>query len=170
MWGKDNSERQMLLSGKYEHNIDLKNRLAIPSQMREEMERCGDGKKVFVARGMEKGTLAIWPEVSFLAMADQLPKSPIPDPDQLAFEEMFFASAHGIVPDSQGRVVMPELLMQEMGIGRQVMITGVRDHMAVWNRDHFTRFQEENLAKIALLQQRTRDLILRDQERNRTQT
>ena len=159
----------MLFSGRYEHTIDTKNRLAIPSPVREEMERGGDGKKVFVARGMQEGTLAIWPEKNFLAMANQLPQSPIPDPDQLAFEEMFFASAYGVEPDTQGRILVPEVLMQEIGIGRQVVITGVRDHLAIWNREHFARFQEENKARIALLQQKTRDVILRNQERGRPQ-
>ena len=80
---------------------------------------------------------------------------------------MFFASAYGVEPDTQGRILVPEVLMQEIGIGRQVVITGVRDHLAIWNRDHFVRFQEENKARFALLQQKTRDVILRNQERSR---
>jgi DNA-binding transcriptional regulator/RsmH inhibitor MraZ len=123
----------MLFSGRYEHTIDSKNRLAIPSPIRDELERGGDGKKLYVARGMQEGTLAVWPEKHFLEMADQLPQTPIPD-----------------------------------GIGRQVVITGVRDHIAVWNRDDFARFQQENKARIALLQQRARDAIRGTLERSRT--
>ena len=70
----------MLFSGRYEHNIDAKNRLAIPSPVREEMERGGDGKKVYVARGMQEGTLAIWPEKNFLAMANQTAPESDPGP------------------------------------------------------------------------------------------
>jgi MraZ protein len=158
----------MLFSGRYEHTIDSKNRLAIPSPIRDELERGGDGKKLYVARGMQEGTLAVWPEKHFLEMADQLPQTPIPDPDQLAFEEIFFSSAYGVEPDGQGRILVPETLMQEVGIGRQVVITGVRDHIAVWNRDDFARFQQENKARIALLQQRARDAIRGTLERSRT--
>jgi MraZ protein len=159
----------MLFSGKYEHTIDSKNRLAIPSPLRDELERGGDGKKLYVALGMQEGTLAIWPEKHFLEMANQLPQTPIPDPDQLAFEQIFFSSAYGVEMDSQGRILVPETLMAEVGIGRQVVITGVRDHIAVWNRDDFARFQLENRARIAVLQRRARDAIHGARERSRTQ-
>jgi MraZ protein len=160
----------MLFSGTYEHNIDAKNRLAIPSPVREELERGGDGKKLYVAPGMLDKTLAIWPEKHFLAMTNQMPQSPIPDPDQLAFEGIFFSSTHGVEPDGQGRILVPEALMKEIGIGRQVMITGMRDHLAIWNRDDFARFKEENKARFALLQQRAREAIRKNLEHGRTQS
>lgn len=160
----------MLFSGRYEYTIDAKNRLAIPSPVREEIERGGDSRKVFVTRGMQEKTLAIWPEKHFLALANQLPQSPIPDPDQLAFETLFFSSSYGVEPDTQGRILVPEALMKDIGIGRQVVITGVRDHLAIWNRQDFETFQEENKARFALLQQRARDAIRKNLEQSRTQS
>ena len=159
----------MLLSGTYEHNIDAKNRLAIPSQVRDQMIQEGSSTKLYVAQGMQPGTLSIWPEKYFQQMADQLPQSPIPDPDQLAFEQMFFSDAYAVEPDSQGRILVPENLMKEMGIGRQVVITGVRDHLAVWNRDDFARFKQDNRSQMPLVLQKAREAIRRTQERNRTQ-
>jgi MraZ protein len=159
----------MLLSGTYEHNIDAKNRLAIPSQVRDQMIQEGSSTKIYVAQGMQPGTLSIWPEKYFQQMADQLPQSPIPDPDQLAFEQMFFSDAYPVEPDSQGRILVPENLMKEMGISRQVVITGVRDHLAVWNRSDFARFKQDNRSQMPLVLQKARDAIRRTQERNRTQ-
>lgn len=153
----------MLFSGTYEHSIDAKNRLAIPSQVRDEIERAGLGSKLYVAPGMQPGTLAIWPEKHFQQMADQLPQSPIPDPDQLDFENWFFSNAFGVEPDSQGRILVPEKLMTDMVIGRQVVIAGVRDHLAVWNRQDFTRFNQEKQPQMALLLAKAREAIRRAQ-------
>lgn len=158
----------MLFSGTYEHNIDAKNRLAIPSQVRDEMERAKLSTKLYVAPGMHPGTLAIWPEKHFQQVADQLPNSPIPDPDQLAFENWFFSNAFPVEPDSQGRILVPEKLMKDVGIGRQVVISGVRDHLAIWNREDFTRFNQQHQPQMALLLAKAREAIRRNQE-NRTQ-
>ncbi len=158
----------MLFSGTYEHSIDAKNRLAIPSPVREELERGGDGRKLYVAPGMLDKTMAIWPEKHFLAMSSQLPQDPLPDIDQLVFEGIFFSSTHGVEPDSQGRILVPEGLMKEIGIGRQVVITGMRDHLAVWNRDDFAKFKADNKARIPLLQQRAREAIRRNAEPSRS--
>ncbi len=159
----------MLFSGTYEHSIDAKNRLAIPSPVREELERGGDGKMLYVAPGLLDRTMAIWPQKHFIAMANQLPQGPLPDLDQLVFEGIFFSFTHGVEPDSQGRILVPEALMKEIGIGRQVVITGMRDHLAVWNRDDFAKFKEENKARIPLLQQRAREAIRRNAEISRNQ-
>jgi DNA-binding transcriptional regulator/RsmH inhibitor MraZ len=52
----------MLFSGAYEHNIDAKNRLAIPSPVRATLEQMELGKKLYVALGTRPRTLALWPE------------------------------------------------------------------------------------------------------------
>ncbi len=156
----------MLFSGTYEHSIDAKNRLAIPSQIREAMDEAGLGKQLFIAPGMQDRTLAIWPAQQFQQMADQLPQSPIPDPDLMAFENLFYSDAYAVEPDGQGRVLVPERLMKENGIERQVVITGVRDHMAIWNRADWLRFKQENQSQRALVLQRAREALRRNQERD----
>lgn len=156
----------MLFSGAYEHSIDAKNRLAIPSQVRSVLERNELGKRLYVALGMRPRTLAVWPEQQFNAMAQQLPRSPIPDPDQLQYEQFFFPTAHEVDLDSQGRILIPEGLLQLSEIGRQVFITGVNDHLEVWNKDEFQQFIRENWQQFAAVQQRARQAIL-NQERGR---
>ncbi len=150
----------MLFSGAYEHNIDAKNRLAIPSPVRATLEEMGLGKKLFVALGTRQGTLAIWPQEHFRAMAKQLPRSPIPDPALALYEQFLFSTTHSVDLDSQGRILIPEGLIQMAGISQKVFIIGVYDHLEIWNRDEFQQFIRENWQQYATVQQRARQAML----------
>lgn len=45
-------------------------------------------------------------------------------------------------PDSQGRVVIPERLLKRAGIGKEITLLGVHDHLEIWNRADYDAFQE----------------------------
>ena len=155
----------MLFSGAYEHTIDSKNRLAIPSQVRETLDRMGLTRRLFVAAGTSPGTLALWPEKHFLEMARQLPRSPIPDPDQLLYEQLFFSAAYPADIDNQGRILIPERLVQIAGIGKQVVITGVYDHLEICNKQDFDEFVSKHWQQYPQVQQNARQAILKDLQR-----
>jgi MraZ protein len=157
----------MLFSGAYEHNIDTKNRLAIPSPIRAALEQMGLGKKLYVALGTRPRTLALWPEEHFRAMAQQLPRSPIPDPDQLQYEQFFFSTAHDVDLDSQGRILIPEGLVQLSEISPKVFIIGVYDHLEIWNKDEYQQFVRENRQQYAMVQHQARQAILNSGQANR---
>jgi len=46
----------------------------------------------------------------------------------------FFAGASEAEPDKQGRVMLPTTLAKNAGIGREVVVAGVRDHLEIWDR------------------------------------
>jgi DNA-binding transcriptional regulator/RsmH inhibitor MraZ len=58
--------------------------------------------------------------------------------------------------DKQGRVVIPQRIMDQNELGRQVVLSGARDHLVLWNRGDFEAFMEEN-------QRRHMDLLRRAQ-------
>jgi MraZ protein len=45
-----------------------------------------------------------------------------------------FASAGEAEVDRQGRIVIPTNLLESVGIGREVTVTGVWDHIEIWDR------------------------------------
>jgi MraZ protein len=150
----------MLFSGAYEHNIDTKNRLAIPSPVRAALEEMGLGKKLYVAMGTRPRTLALWPEEHFKVMAQQLPRSPIPDLDQLQYEQFFFSTAHGVELDSQGRILIPDGLRDLSEIGAKVSIIGVYDHLEIWNQDEYKQFIVDNREQFLTMRGRARQSVL----------
>ena len=46
----------------------------------------------------------------------------------------FFANATAGELDKQGRIVIPAILLEREGIGREVTVTGVYDHLEIWDR------------------------------------
>ena len=49
-------------------------------------------------------------------------------------QRYFFASAAAAEPDKQGRVPIPAGLATAAGLGREVVVAGVYDHLEIWNR------------------------------------
>ena len=50
-------------------------------------------------------------------------------------EHFIFASAFDVVPDEQGRVVIPDRLIGYAKLGDQVYFLGVGDRIEIWNKE-----------------------------------
>lgn len=48
---------------------------------------------------------------------------------------MFFLSAKDVLPDANGRIVMPRNLTDLVGIDRDVVILGVGKHYEIWDAE-----------------------------------
>jgi transcriptional regulator MraZ len=118
-----------MLLGEYEHTIDDKNRLTLPSKFRAAFE---DG--VVVTRGMDGCLFAYtrddWDNLvqSRLATLDPLSK------EGRRMQRFFFSGATEAELDRQGRVMIPAALIQHGGLGRDVVVAGVMDHLEIWDR------------------------------------
>lgn len=124
----------MLFVGTYEHAIDAKQRLAIPSEIRGQMEASGEGDSLYAVL-LEGPTLGLYTARGFEKRAEQLDDSPRDAEDVLAYEQLFYALAQRLEVDKQGRVRLPERLMELANLGRDVVIIGVKDHLEIHNRE-----------------------------------
>src|SRR5262245_12727444 len=122
----------MIFAGHYEHSIDSKNRIAIPSKFRNRLDRSRDGAGLYVVPGQPVNTLWIYAERHFETLADRAASALIPDQDQLRFEQAFFPWAELVDIDTAGRIVLPEKMLKRANLERDVVICGVRDHMELW--------------------------------------
>jgi MraZ protein len=118
-----------MLLGEFEHTIDDKNRLTLPAKFRQALSG-----GLVITRGMD-GCLNCYPQAEW----EQLVDSRLVDLDPLSREgrlmtRYFFAGASEAEPDKQGRVLVPATLAKNAGIGREVVIAGVRDHLEIWDR------------------------------------
>ena len=134
----------MVFTGTYEHSIDKKNRLAIPAEIRSGIQRSlGDAKSesisLYVTLGQSisgggVGALSLYTEESFELRAQELDASQLDAEDLLAYERLFFALARRVELDKQGRVLLPEALLKRAGLGSDVVLLGVKDHLEIHNR------------------------------------
>ncbi|MFW6059025.1 MAG: division/cell wall cluster transcriptional repressor MraZ [Phycisphaeraceae bacterium] len=128
----------MVFTGTYEHTIDSKNRLAIPSDIRHQIQRQmgaaeGDAIYLYVTLG-EDQSLSLYTEEGFEQRARELDNSELAPQDLLDYERMLFSLARRAELDKQGRVRLPENLLKQTGLGSEVVLLGVKDHLEVRDR------------------------------------
>lgn len=127
----------MVFTGTYEHSIDAKNRLAIPAEVRAQLQTDADHARpahLYVTLG-EGQALCLYTERSFEKRAEELDHSNL-EPDQLlAYERLMFSLARRVELDGQGRVRLPENLLQMAKLKADVVLIGVKDHLEVRDRE-----------------------------------
>jgi MraZ protein len=117
------------LIGTYIHNVDEKGRLAVPSKMRIEL---GDP---FYITCLTSDCLCIYSEEEWDKFADKLNAIPQTDTKAQRTVRMIFSSACKCEPDKQGRVLLPQLLRDRVGIDKEVVTIGASYRAEIWPRD-----------------------------------
>jgi len=119
-----------MLFGLHEHSLDSKNRLAIPSAVRDVLRPDVHGERFIAAPGLN-GCLWLWPEKTFERWAASQGQT-LSNPEEVArFEFLLFSQASSLSLDRVGRVCLPERLVTRYGLSGTLAIAGVRDHLEV---------------------------------------
>ena len=123
-----------MLLGEYEHTIDDKNRLTLPSRFRGAF-----AEGIVVTRGMD-GCLYAYTREDW----DSLVQNRLASLDPLSQEgrrmqRFFFSGAAETELDKQGRVGLPAALLQHAKLDRDVVVAGVHDHLEIRDRDAWRR-------------------------------
>jgi MraZ protein len=123
------------LLGAHSYQLDPKGRLSLPARFREAL---ADG--VWVTIGQD-GCLFAFPRVEWQRYADEVSASPLSDTQGRAYQRLFFGSSDELRLDVQGRLTLPGRLRDAVGIGKDVIVLGVRDRMEIWDRDSYERYE-----------------------------
>jgi MraZ protein len=131
--------------GEYEHTLDEKGRLTLPSRLRPYFEG-----GIVITKGVDRCLFAFPPEewaafkANIKAHADLSSKG-----RQLS--RMFFSMAFEASLDRQGRVLVPTKLAQYAGLARDVTLAGVDDRLEIWSTEEWNGYVEgadESFAEI----------------------
>lgn len=118
-----------MLIGTFENSITDKNRLAIPKKIREEFNG-----KLIISRGYE-GCLIMMDESRWDRLYKIISKEPILNLSVRDTYRFILAGAKELEVDKQGRVVMPEFLIEYAGLTTEVSFLGMNDWVEIWDRD-----------------------------------
>jgi len=144
----------MIFTGHYEHTIDAKNRLAVPRKYRNRLDPEADGSALVLAPGRPMDRLWLYTEREFERLASRTKSTLIPSEDQLFFDQIFFPLAEYLDLDSQGRVLIPDKMLDMTKLPREVMVCGVRDHIEVRSREAFNAEMQSAIDKFSEYQLR----------------
>jgi|MudIll2142460700_1097286.scaffolds.fasta_scaffold1580364_1 MraZ protein len=127
------------LLGTERYTIDKKGRVAIPVQLRRALN--AEARDTFVAVPGADGSLDLYPKDEWPRHEEWLRELAKGNPRVRKFLRMLLASAAELTLDEQGRVVLPNALMESASLKRegQALIFGAMDHIEVWDPGHFER-------------------------------
>ena len=117
--------------GEYNHTIDAKCRLIIPSGFREVL-----GDEFVVTKGMD-GCLFVFDNPEWQAFEEKLHKLPMIDKGARQFTRFFLAGAASVEVDKQGRILLPAVLREFAGITKDAVLVGVGSRVEIWSKDRW---------------------------------
>ncbi|WP_461204316.1 division/cell wall cluster transcriptional repressor MraZ [Clostridium sp. DL1XJH146] len=125
--------------GEYSHSLDSKNRMIIPSKLREQL----DGKCV-VSKGLD-GCLYVFPIKEWKILEEKLKKLPLTSKDARAFVRFFFSGANEIDIDKQGRTLIPQNLLEYACVKKEIVSIGVMTRIEIWSKEKWEDYNNSDI-------------------------
>ncbi len=140
----------MALSGTYTRSLDEKQRLAVPKRLCEDFNE-PELNSLYVAPGTDK-SLVLYSPAGFEKLARKIAKQSSNRVEVRNYKRLFYSRAERVELDAQGRVRIPERLVEFAGLSRDVVLVGVHDHAEIWDAaawEGFLKTQEPGFDEIS---------------------
>ncbi len=125
--------------GEYNHSIDAKGRIMIPSKFRDSL-----GEAFVVTKGVDKGCLWIFPADEWEAFYEKLRSSlTFTNKDSRQFMRHFMAGAMNAELDKQGRILIASNLREYANLTANVTLVGTGPRIEIWDTDMWTEEEAE---------------------------
>jgi MraZ protein len=129
--------------GEYSHGVDGKGRLILPAKFRQ-VAKMKKIKKFYITRGMEE-CLFLFPENEWKKQEEKFRALPITKFDARSFNRIYFSGATEVVPDLQGRILLPPYLREYAKLKKDVVIIGVSTRIEIWSKQEWAKFYKKSL-------------------------
>jgi MraZ protein len=120
--------------GRYEHTIDPKGRLSIPSRYRDELTARGVTTLV-----LSEGDHCVWafPLDAWEQLEERLRQQSQFSPERRSVVRVMVASAKECPVDRAGRTLVPPELRDFAGLKKEVVIAGALEWFEIWSRERW---------------------------------
>ncbi len=117
-----------MLIGHYYHTLDQKGRVSVPAKYRDEM-----GVSFVVSKGYGN-CICCYPLDKWDEWRKNVEKLPV---SKARVKRFFLGSAFEVEVDKQGRIILPQALREFASLDGEVVVSGMSDHIEIWNRDRW---------------------------------
>ena len=132
----------MAFHGTFEHSLDAKNRLTIPSKFRAAL-----AGGVYLVRGVVR-CISVYPASTYESIAEQTLAGINPlSPRGRELRRMLYSSALETELDSAGRVMLGQKFLEHAGISREAVVTGVGECLELWDRSAWEAYDTDLTAR-----------------------
>ena len=116
-----------MFMGQYNHTIDTKGRVIVPSKFRERL-----GEEFVVTKGMD-GCLFVYANEDWAVFEQKLTSLPLINKEARKFARFFLAGASQVEVDKQGRILIASNLREFAGLDKEVVLVGVGSRIEIWS-------------------------------------
>ena len=124
----------MALIGTYEHVLDDKKRVAIPARWRDQFEA-----PAYLTSGEEK-CVAVYTKSDFDAAADEIRSVSASLQEGRDARRKFFGDTRDVAKDAQGRLGIPQFLIDHAGLKGDVVLVGAYEWFEIWDKDTWIEY------------------------------
>ena len=128
--------------GEYQHSLDKKGRLILPSKFRE-VAKANFVERFFVTRGLDN-CLFMFSEDEWKARETKFKSLSFTKKEARYFNRLFFSGTVEVAPDKQGRIMLPKYLKDYAGIKGNVVLVGISNRIEIWSKDKWNEFYRGN--------------------------
>jgi MraZ protein len=124
-----------MLIGEYEHTLDPKKRLSLPSKWRKEL-----GKTLVVTRGLDT-CLFVYPRGEWQKITARIGQLPLGQADTRSFNRFFLSGAVEVEVDSVGRILVPDFLKDFAMLKTTVILAGIHNRIEIWDEKKWNDYK-----------------------------
>lgn len=123
--------------GEYQHTVDAKGRVVLPSKFRDRLEN-----GLVVTKGQER-CLYVFPFDRWDEEVQKVNRLPRTDRRSRNYARSFFGSASDQRLDGQGRIQIPQSLRDYAGLSKEIAVVGVAERVEIWDQESWTSLSGE---------------------------
>lgn len=117
--------------GEYKHGIDRKGRIILPARFREVCKEHGL-EKFYITRGLDK-CIFMFSEDEWRSQEKKFKNLSFTKQESRSFNRLFFSGAAEVLPDKQGRFIIPPYLKSYAHIKKESIFIGISNRIEIWD-------------------------------------
>ena len=118
--------------GRYRYSLDAKGRVSLPAAFHRDAD-----SDAFVLIRFHTEALTLYPEGAWSGVETRLREMVERRPEFRPHVLRLTGNAVRTSPDSKGRILIPDHLRTEVGLGDEALIVGALDKIEIWDPDRF---------------------------------
>jgi MraZ protein len=131
--------------GSFEHTIDEKGRVSIPSTFRKILLGLQDDRLILTKFILDSyRCLDVYPQVEWERFEEELKKKPRFDEKFLKLEHFYVSNAQECLVDRHGRILLPQVLRDYADLRKDVVFTSALEKFRIWDKDTWQKYNEES--------------------------
>lgn len=119
-----------MLLGTYPAKLAINHRVAVPAPLRK-----GLGENIVIAKWYEECLVLVADSTLSALLTRVIGKGSLITGPVRGSEHFIFSSAFEVIPDDQGRIVIPESLIAYANLKEDIYFLGVGDRVEIWDKN-----------------------------------